>query len=83
MPISHYSGRDKTMNNLTKKEQEAINILRHAAKAWPQSLWLFSANGTLFVMKNINGKRAMTNHNGVDQNYIVTTIDIDNDGGDW
>ncbi len=72
---------------LTEKEKKAIEALERVAKIWPASLWLFSASGTLCVMrKGENGKRAVDMAGGcesVDRDYIVTDISIDNDGGDW
>ena len=72
---------------LTEKEKKAIRALKRAAKIWPDSLWLFSANGTLCVMKcDENGQHVLLEgsfHGGIDQDYVIDTIDIDNDGGDW
>lgn len=68
---------------LTRQEELAIELLKKAARHWPKSLWLFSASGTLNVMKeDDNGKRVMDGY-GYDQNYVIATIDIPNDGGDW
>jgi hypothetical protein len=76
---------NKLLYSLTKEEKAAISKLKKLAQIWPESLWLFS-NGTLYVMKT-NGigekERAMTQYGGVDPKYIVDTIDIPNDGGDW
>ena len=75
---------------LTDKEKRAIKALERAAKIWPKSLWLFSGNGSLYVMrKKKNGNRATVIDSGihpsegVDPDYIVDVIDIENDGGDW
>ena len=69
---------------VTKKEQLAVNALKKVAKKWPKSLWLFSANGTLCIMKkDIDGHVAILPTLGVDPDYVVDTIDIENDGGDW
>ncbi len=69
---------------MTDKEKRAVNSLIELSYKWPKSLWLFSANGSLYVMRNKkDGSRAFTPTGGVDQNYIVATIDIPNDGGDW
>lgn len=73
---------------LTREEKLAITSLRRLAKRWPDTLWLFSASGRLCVMrKNGNGHHAHGGANpsptGVDPDYIVETIDIENDGGDW
>lgn len=69
---------------LTKEEKNAINTLHRLAKRWPDSLWLYSASGSLCVMKrDSNGDQVMTDIGGVDPEYQVDTINIDNDGGDW
>lgn len=68
----------------TKQEAQAINALKRIAEKWPSTLWLFSASGTLCVMRrNTNGGQAMKNNGGVDSDYILDQIDIPNDGGDW
>lgn len=66
---------------LTEQERKAIASLKRLAKNWPDSLWLFSQNGNLLVIrKDIEGRR----HPGSPQEYEVTNITgIDNDGGDW
>lgn len=74
------------MTPLTKEERNAIATLKRLARRWPKSLWLFSANGTLNVMKcNEAGEQAMNPGlgAGVDPDYIVDAIKIPNDGGDW
>lgn len=77
------------MSDLTDDESKAVSALKRVAAKWPRSLWLFSASGTLHVMKcNKDGDRVMMpNHGiaggGVDPDYSVDTIDIPNDGGDW
>ena len=78
---------------LTQDEEKAVKALKRVAKKWPKSLWLFSASGTLTVMKkNSEGKRAIVGGavgpaggvgGGVDPEYIVDSIGIENDGGDW
>ncbi|MBF0234264.1 MAG: hypothetical protein HQK65_14690 [Desulfamplus sp.] len=69
---------------MAKEEKAAINGLKQLAKKWPKTLWLFSASGTLCVMrKNDNGQHATMPTNGVDPAYILETINIENDGGDW
>jgi len=68
------------------EEAKAIRSLQSLARRWPPSLWLFSANGTLNVMKlNKDGERAHhpSPDNGVDAAFSVATINIPNDGGDW
>lgn len=71
---------------LTKEEKSAIRRLKRLAKDWPDSLWLFSASGTLWVMKrDEHGDQAMKEGfwGGCDPEYCVEIIDIPNDGGDW
>ena len=72
------------MTDLTDEERRAIRALRRLEKIWPRSLWLFSASGSLRVMKNgDDGERLMTHGGGVDPNGVVEKIDIPSDGGDW
>lgn len=62
---------------LTNVEQLAIEELKKVAKIWPKSLWLFSYNGTLHVMKRDKGIHR------VDQQSIVGIIDIESGGGNF
>ncbi len=77
---------------------EAASLLRRLerlAKDWPPGFWLFSAAGRLCLMQcGINGERvylpglaedeySSTEGGGVDPAYIVGTIKIPNEGGDW
>jgi hypothetical protein len=67
----------------TPEEAKAIKALKRLAKAWPPSLWLFSASGTLNVMRVASdGGHAFTG-DAIDQSYVIDTIAIPNDGGDW
>lgn len=69
---------------LTSAESKAIGALEQLAKKWPKSLWLFSANGSLCVMKkDSTGKRVLTALGGADPDTCVATINIENEGGDW
>ena len=69
---------------MNAQETKAISKLKEAARIWPKSLWLFSANGNLYVMrKTRDGGRYMTSDGGIDQVAIVDQIRIENDGGDW
>ena len=71
-------------SELTKEERNAISTLERLAKRWPESLWLFSGSGRLWVMrKNAQGEQAYTPRGGNDQAYCVKHIEIENDGGDW
>jgi hypothetical protein len=70
----------------TAKEAEAIKALKALARKWPKTLWLFSASGTLCVMRaGPDGGRI--HHpppdNGIDPAYMLDTISTPNDGGDW
>lgn len=67
----------------TKAEQRAINSLKRLAKNWPKTLWLFSASGTLWVMKAGEFGEQVHRGDGIDPAFCITTIDIQNDGGDW
>ncbi|MDQ0305280.1 hypothetical protein [Ancylobacter polymorphus] len=68
----------------TPEERRAIATLERLAKCWPKSLWLFSASGLLCVMRNgPDGSKAHVPGGGIDPDYILATIDISNDGGDW
>ncbi|ESZ60515.1 hypothetical protein NL532_24360 [Mesorhizobium sp. C120A] len=68
----------------TLAETKAIRALRRLAKTWPKSLWLFSASGSLCVMRaDEGGGHIHTKDGGIDPDYILADIDIPNDGGDW
>ncbi len=74
--------------DLTKEEKNAIASLKRLAKRWPETLWLLAADGSIHVMRKIeNGEHAYGGANpspsGLDPNYIVDTINIESDGGDW
>jgi hypothetical protein len=75
-------------DDLTPEEKHAIAALKRLAKRWPKSLWLYSASGTLNVMRcepdGVQHFRPCGRSEGVDPDYIVATVDgIPNDGGDW
>lgn len=68
---------------LWPEESKAVRRLKKLAKEWPKSLWLWSASGTLYIMKkDENGEVAMDGE-GVHRDYIVDSVEIENDGGDW
>lgn len=72
------------MTDPTPEERKAINALKRLAKTWPKSLWLFSASGSLHVMRaDSDGGHIHIGSGGVDPDYILDSIDIPNDGGDW
>ena len=70
---------------LTDEERRAVESLRRLGRRWPGTLWLFSASGSLCVMrKGADGTTVMTSSGGVDPEYEVCRVEgIDNDGGDW
>ena len=75
---------DNWLIDLTKEEEKAIKSLERLSKRWPETLWLFSGSGSLLVMKyGDDGHPVMTASGAVDQDYIVGTIEIPNDGGDF
>lgn len=68
----------------TPEEALAIAALKRLAARWPESLWLFSASGSLCVMqKDDDGDRRRTLGGGMDPAACLDTIGIENDGGDW
>lgn len=68
----------------TPEERKAIRTLKRIAKTWPKSLWLFSASGSLHVMQaDRDGSHVHTRDGGIDPDYLLDTINIPNDGGDW
>lgn len=71
------------MVDLTPEEKRAIAALKRLEKTWPKSLWLFSASGTLCVMKKDEQGDRIRSGDGIDQAGQVATIKIENDGGDW
>jgi hypothetical protein len=69
---------------LNAAETEAVQTLQRLARRWPSSLWLFSASGTLWVMKkNSKGQRVSRDVGGYDERRVVGKFPIENDGGDW
>lgn len=71
----------------TDEERKAIAALKRLASKWPSSLWLFTASGTITVMRmGEDGAPVYAEDGGVDQRYILDRIDpllIRADGGDW
>lgn len=77
---------------LTQKEKAAIAALEKLAVEWPDSLWIFAADGVLNVMIKAGGKKvieplSMGGSKGIgggfDPDFIVGTVDIESDGGSW
>jgi len=67
----------------TQKELKWIESFKKLAKRCPESLWLYSAGGTMNVMKKPKDGKIMTESGGVDSDNIIGTVKIRNDGGDW
>jgi hypothetical protein len=69
---------------LSRVERLAVRRLHALAKTWPASLWVFCANGRLYVMRKApDGTHALTHDGGIDSAYIADQINIEADGGDW
>jgi len=68
---------------LTVKEDTWIKDFRKLVKRCPESLWLFSASGTLCVMKFPEDYEINLKSGSVNQENIVATIPITNEGGGW
>ena len=84
MPPSTLLRLVRRMVDLSPREKAAIASLKRVAKTWPKSLWLYSASGELWVMKNNeDNERGMLPEGGFDIEYGVAKISIENDGGDW
>jgi hypothetical protein len=74
----------ETLMEITKEEMSAINTLKRLQKNWPKSLWLFANGQSLCVLKKTSdNKRAYGEREAVDQDYVVASISIENDGGDF
>lgn len=71
--------------NLTGEERRAIASLERLAKRWPRSLMLFSASGSLLVLRNDGHSVERLGSRDAAEQYatILASIDgIPNDGGD-
>ena len=70
----------------TVTSESAIRRLQSLAKDWPDTLWIWCADGQLYVMEKENGEKVYkgaTNNEGVDPDYILASVRIPSDGGDW
>ncbi len=69
----------------TAAEAKWIRGMKALAKRRPKRLWLFSANGTLCVMRSDEdgGHIHLMSNDGIDPAFILDTLKIPNDGGDW
>lgn len=69
---------------LTDAEKRAAADFKALANRWPKSLWVFAASNSLCVLKCLpDGSRATCPDGGMDSEYVVATIKISSDGGDW
>lgn len=69
-----------------QKEKQLVRALKRLEKMWDNKThWIFSANGSLWLMrKDENGKRVVASNGGMDSRYCVQSFNkIENDGGDW
>lgn len=69
----------------TKEELDWIESFKKLAKKCPKKLWLFSASGTLHVMKTPDSGdvHCEGTGGGVNPDNSIDRIKISNDGGDW
>ena len=71
----------------TEEEARAIRSLKRVARKWPKSLWLYAGSGGLHVMRaDPDGGHYHGGPGGrdaVDPDYLIDTIDLPADGGDW
>lgn len=69
---------------LNQREVAVIADLQKVARKWPQGLYLASMAGTLHVMRvGEDGDRVVLPGGGLDPEYSVDTVRIENTGGDW
>ena len=70
-------------------EEQVIRALKRLSRGWPSHLWLFSASGTLHLMRNdADGNRVVVKAGGIDGVDPACIVEddfhgIENDGGDW
>ena len=74
------------MIELTVEEKRAISAFKRLAKKWPETLWCFSGGqqGIAILKLDVEGQRATTGvGEGFDHEYVVATVDMPTEGGDW
>ncbi len=64
-------------------EQQVVRALEKLAAGWPKDLWLYSASGTLCLMRKVDGERVMDGEGCAASVKVWSTRKIENDGGDW
>jgi len=68
----------------TDEEELAVSRLEAALKDFPNTIWLFAASGSLYVMKNgPDGEHVVEADGCMDSDYIIGQLFVDCDGGDW
>ena len=72
----------------TAEESRWIERLRKVCADMPQSCWLFAADSGICVMRRGQyGRHAIVGDaregGGMDQKYILASVKVDADGGDW
>lgn len=67
----------------TKGEQAWIDRMEKVLAKMPDTLWLFTNGNALMVLKKADGERVYDPGGAPDQDYIVTDILCDIDGGDF
>lgn len=64
--------------------ESAIRRLQSLAKDWPDTLWIWCADGILYVMEKEGVEKVYKGAvDSVDPDYILARIKIPSDGGDW
>lgn len=70
-------------------EKQAVAALKRIAERWPDTLWIFTTGGYLHVMRNgPDGEPVYHSASpgiapGVDPDYVVASVRVPSDGGDW
>lgn len=64
-------------------ENEVIKMLKRLEEKWPNSLWIFATGEELNILRTVDGKRVYKDDGSVDESYIVDSVNIPSDGGDW
>jgi len=68
----------------TAKEQAWFDRLKRCYDEMPDSVWIFTANGTVNMLRlGGDGRRAMDGGGSVDQDFLLDGFVARTDGGDW
>jgi len=69
---------------ITKEEKKAIATLKRLEKNWPKTIWLFATGNAINIIKcGENGSHIEDKNGTMDQKYIIDSVNINNDGGDF